>query len=89
MEQTKQIHGKINIKGPSKKKREELLHLNRNNLRVVSHLLIGHCILKGHLQITEVNCGECEVMYVRRDAFFGISKPNPQDYLNQVAKDLY
>lgn len=47
---TRQQHGKLFIKEPSKKLAEELLKLNRNQLRTVIGLLTGHCALKGHLQ---------------------------------------
>ena len=36
-------------KNPSAKKAEELLSLSRNQLRIMTRLLTGHCHLKGHL----------------------------------------
>jgi hypothetical protein len=37
------------LQGPSARRTEELLKLNRNQLRWMTGLLTGHCHLKGHL----------------------------------------
>jgi hypothetical protein len=37
------------IKGPSSRRRKDLLKLNRDQLRWVVGLLTGHCQLKGHI----------------------------------------
>jgi hypothetical protein len=45
-------HGQRQVKGflktPSAKKGGELFNLNRNQLRILTVLLTGHCHLKGH-----------------------------------------
>jgi hypothetical protein len=47
------MHGQRQAKGflkkPSARKAGELLNLSRNQLRIMTGLLIGHCHLKGHL----------------------------------------
>jgi hypothetical protein len=59
------IHGQRQAKGflkkPSAKKVGELLNLSRNQLRIMTRLLTGHCHLKGHpFKMGLVNIPECE-----------------------------
>jgi hypothetical protein len=49
------------FKKPSVKKAGELLSLSRNQLRIMTGLLTGHCHLKGHLfKIGLVYSPECD-----------------------------
>jgi hypothetical protein len=49
------------IRGSSAKRAKELLKLDRNQLRWVVGLLIGHCHLKGHLfKLGLSDCSTCE-----------------------------
>jgi hypothetical protein len=59
------IHGQRQAKGflkkPSAKKDVELLNLSRNQLRIMTGLLTGHCHLKGCLfKLGLVNSPECD-----------------------------
>jgi hypothetical protein len=48
------------LKKPCAKKAGELLNLSRNQLRIMTGLLTGHCHLKGHLfQLGLVDSSEC------------------------------
>lgn len=51
------------LKNPLQKKAEELLSLSRNQLRIMTRLLTGHCHLKGHLfqqrLVTSPRCDRC------------------------------
>jgi hypothetical protein len=52
------------LKKPSAKKAGELLSLIRNQLRIMTGLLTGHCHLKGHLfklgLVTSLKCNRCK-----------------------------
>jgi hypothetical protein len=49
------------LKYPSATKVGELLSLSRNQLRIMTGLLTGHCNLKGHLfKLGLVNSPECD-----------------------------
>jgi hypothetical protein len=49
------------LKKPSAKKAEELLSLNRNQLRIMTGLLTGHCHLKGQIfQMGLLNSPKCD-----------------------------
>jgi hypothetical protein len=48
------------LKKPSARKADELLNLSRNQLKIMTGLLTGHCHLKGHLfKLGLVNSPEC------------------------------
>jgi hypothetical protein len=48
------------LKNPSARKADELLNLSRNQLRIMTGLLTGHCHLKGHLfKLGLINSPEC------------------------------
>jgi hypothetical protein len=52
------------LKNPSARKAGELLNLSRNQLRIMTGLLTGHCHLKGHLfnlaLVNSPNCNRCK-----------------------------
>jgi hypothetical protein len=49
------------LKRPSAKRAGELLSLSRNQLRILTGLLTGHCHLKGHLfKLGLVNSPKCD-----------------------------
>jgi hypothetical protein len=49
------------LQGPSVRRNKELLKLNRNQLRWVTGLLVGHCHLKAHLSKMGLTCSPvCE-----------------------------
>ena len=55
------FHEKEFLTKPSASKAGELLSLNRNQLRIMTGLLTGHCHLKGHLfKLALVNSPECD-----------------------------
>jgi hypothetical protein len=61
------IHGQRQAKGfvkkPSAKIPGKLLNLSRNQFRILTGLLAGHCQLKGHLfNLGLANSPECEGM---------------------------
>jgi hypothetical protein len=52
------------LKTPSAKRAGQLLSLNRNQLRILTRLLIGHCYLKGHLfKFWLVNSPASQILY--------------------------
>ena len=58
------IHGqrqaKWFLKKPSTKKAGKLLNLSRNQLRIFTGLVTGHCQLKGHLGLVNISkCDRC------------------------------
>jgi hypothetical protein len=55
------FHKKEHLRKPSASKAGELLSLNRNQLRIMTGLLRGHCHLKGDLfKLALVNSPECD-----------------------------
>lgn len=49
------------LKNPSEKKPGELLNLSKKHLRILTWLLTGHCLLKGHLfQLWLVYSPKCD-----------------------------
>jgi hypothetical protein len=62
------IHGHRQAKGflknPSAKRAGELLNLSRNQLRIMTGLLMGQCHLKGHLfklgMVNSPKCNRCK-----------------------------
>jgi hypothetical protein len=49
------------LKKPSSKKAGELLNLSRNQFRIMTGLLTGHCHLKGHLlKVGLLNSPQCD-----------------------------
>jgi hypothetical protein len=55
------FHEKEFLRKPSASKAGELLSLNRNQLRIKTELLTGHCHLKGHLfKLAMVNSPKCD-----------------------------
>ena len=48
------------LKKPSAKKAGKLLNLSRNQLRIFTRLVTGHCQLKGHLGLVNIpKCDRC------------------------------
>jgi hypothetical protein len=56
-----QRHTKGFLEKPSAKEAAELLYLSRNQLRILTGLLTGHCHLIGHLiKLELVNISKCD-----------------------------
>jgi hypothetical protein len=61
------------LKKPSAKKAGELLSLNRNQLRIMTGLLTGHCHLKGQLfqmgLLNSPKCDRCKQVKVKQSLY--------------------
>jgi hypothetical protein len=55
------VHEKEFLRKPTASEAEELLGLNKNQLRIMTGLLTGHCHLRGHLfKLALVNSPKCD-----------------------------